>query len=153
MTRRRDRANREYLCSISRVMMAACFLLFVSASAACHGATPETASNASAESPYLPLATFPPIGPAKPVERGIVVHEVSLEHGGNAGRIWIYLPDTLPARPMPCVFIAPAGVPPFVGNGFGTDLDRQRHPEHLPYVRAGFAVVRVRHRRGIGRFR
>jgi len=47
----------------------------------------------------------------------------------------------LPAAPIPCVFIAPAGVPPFVGNGFGTDLDRQKDPEHLPYVRAGFAVV------------
>jgi dienelactone hydrolase len=47
----------------------------------------------------------------------------------------------LPARPIPCVFIAPAGVPPFLGNGFGPDVDLQKNPEHLPYVRAGFAVV------------
>lgn len=81
------------------------------------------------------------MGAAQAVERGIVVHQVSLAHGDHAGRIWIYLPKKLPARPIPCVFIAPAGVPPFAGNGFGPDLDRQKNPEHLPYVRAGFAVV------------
>ena len=69
------------------------------------------------------------------------MHEVSLAHGDQAGRIWIYLPEKLPKHPIPCVFIAPAGVPAFVGNSFGPDLDRQQHPEHLPYVRAGFAVV------------
>lgn len=88
-----------------------------------------------------PLTAFPPLGPAFSVERGVVVHQVSLEHDGQPGRIWIYLPATLPPKPMPCVFIAPAGVPPFIGNGFGKNLDRQRHPEHLPYVHAGFAVV------------
>ena len=90
---------------------------------------------------YTPLAAFPPLGAAKPVDDGIVVHQVSLAHGEHAGRIWIYLPDPLPDKPMPAIFIAPAGVPPIVGNGFGPDLDRQQHPEHLPYVRAGFAVV------------
>jgi hypothetical protein len=35
---------------------------------------------------------------------------------------------------MPAVFIAPAGVPPFVGSGFGPDLDRQRNPEHLQHL-------------------
>jgi len=88
-----------------------------------------------------PLATFPPLGPAKPVEPGVVVHSVSLAHGDQAGRIWIYLPEEMPAKPIPCIFIAPAGVPPFIGNGFGADLDRQKHPEHLPYAHAGFAVV------------
>ena len=88
-----------------------------------------------------PLATFPPLGAAKPVDTDVVVHEVSLGQGENPGRIWIYLPKKLPANPIPAVFIAPAGVPPFLGNGFGPDLDRQQHPEHLPYVQAGFAVV------------
>ncbi len=47
----------------------------------------------------------------------------------------------MPPAPIPCVFITAAGVPPYVGNGFGPDLERQRNPEHLPYVHAGFAVV------------
>lgn len=113
-------------------LLAACLLL----SAGCHAPARETPVAS-----YAPLAAFPPLGPAKRVERGVVVHQVSLVHGENAGRIWIYLPEKLPAKPIPCVFIAPAGVPPFVGNGFGADLDRQKHPEHLPYVHAGFAVV------------
>jgi len=117
---------------IRSVSAAACLLLAV----ACRGPAPE------APAPVVTaLDTFPPLGPARPVERGVVVHQVSLAHGENAGRIWIYLPAKLPPKPIPCVFIAPAGVPPFVGNGFGTDLDRQKVPEHLPYVHAGFAVV------------
>jgi dipeptidyl aminopeptidase/acylaminoacyl peptidase len=75
------------------------------------------------------------------VERGVVVHEVSLQHGEHQGRIWIYLPTKMPSTPIPCVFITAAGVPPFVGNGFGPDLEGQRNPEHLPYVHAGLAVV------------
>lgn len=90
---------------------------------------------------YSPLATFPPLGDARPVDDGVVVHRVALAHGSEEGRIWIYLPEKLPSKSMPAVFIAPAGAPPFVGNGFGIDLDAQQHPEHLPYVRAGFAVV------------
>lgn len=121
-----------------KALVAACLPLLI-LGAACHGKheTPSVSSPA----PYAPLATFPPLGPAKAVDDGVVVHQVSLAHGQSAGHIWIYLPEKLPAAPMGCVFIAPAGVPPFVGNGFGRDLDRQQHPEHLPYVRAGFAVV------------
>jgi dipeptidyl aminopeptidase/acylaminoacyl peptidase len=127
--------------TLSRSLISSAAILFMLAgSVACRGAN-ETA-RASAPAPqYLPLSTFPPLGPAADVDRGVVVHQVSLVHGENAGRIWIYLPKKLPATPIPCVFIAPAGVPPFVGNGFGPDLDRQKNPEHLPYVRAGFAVV------------
>ncbi|HJQ37966.1 MAG TPA: prolyl oligopeptidase family serine peptidase [Thermoanaerobaculia bacterium] len=88
------------------------------------------------ETPYAPLTTFPELGPARRVERGIVVHQVSLP-----GRVWIYLPEKLPTTPLPCIFIAPAGVPPFLGESFGPDLYLQKHPEHLPYVHAGFAVV------------
>jgi dipeptidyl aminopeptidase/acylaminoacyl peptidase len=107
----------------------------------CHGGVGETKLAGAAAPQYAPLTTFPRLGPALPVEKGVVVHPVSLAHGANAGRIWIYLPSKLPSKPMPCVFIAPAGVPPFLGNGFGMDLDKQKDPEHLPYVRAGFAVV------------
>ena len=40
-------------------------------------------------------------------------------------------------KPVPCIFIAPAGTPLFVGNALG----KADHPEHLPYARAGFAVI------------
>jgi len=116
-------------------------LALLIASNACDLRRAEQKTNSLTPPQYAPLAAFPPLGVAKPVDDGIAVHEVSLAHDGHTDRIWIYLPETLAAKPMPAVFIAPAGVPPFLGNGFGPDLDRQQHPEHLPYVRAGFAVV------------
>jgi dipeptidyl aminopeptidase/acylaminoacyl peptidase len=121
------------------VFVVACLFLSVAGSVACQQAGQVTAG--AAVSQYSPLRTFPSLGPAMAVDRGVVLHQVSLAHAGLPGRIWIYLPDQLPPHPIPCVFIAPAGVPPYLGNGFGTDLSLQKHPEHLPYVRAGFAVV------------
>jgi dipeptidyl aminopeptidase/acylaminoacyl peptidase len=113
-------------------------LVILIASVACSRQTAERPSSAASPAPsHAPLATFPPLGPATRVEKGVMVHQVLL----GATRVWIYLPEKPPGPAMPVVFIAPAGVPPFVGNGFGPDLDRQQHPEHLPYVHAGFAVV------------
>lgn len=113
-------------------------LVVLIVSAACSRQGAETPSSAASLAPsHAPLATFPPLGPATRVEKGVMVHQVIL----GATRVWIYLPENPPGPPMPAVFIAPAGVPPFVGNGFGPDLDRQQHPEHLPYLHAGFAVV------------
>lgn len=123
-----------------RLSVLLCFVALVG----CHRVTgePATAKATGSEvARYEPLTKFPPLGPALPVEKGVVVHPVSLAHGANAGRIWIYLPAKPPLKPIPCVFITAAGVPPFLGNGFGMDLDRQKDPEHLPYVHAGFAVV------------
>ena len=117
-------------------------LVVLIAAAACSRQATETPSSAALPAPssapsYVPLATFPPLGPATRVEKGVMVHQVIL----GTARVWIYLPEKRPGTLMPAVFIAPAGVPPFVGNGFGPDLDRQQHPEHLPYVHAGFVVV------------
>jgi dipeptidyl aminopeptidase/acylaminoacyl peptidase len=114
-------------------------LVVLIALVACSRQTAETPSSAAASlaPSYAPLATFPPLGPATRVEKGVMVHQVIL----GTTRVWIYLPEKSSGPAMPVMFIAPAGVPPFVGNGFGPDLDRQQHPEHLPYVHAGFAVV------------
>ena len=52
--------------------------------------------------------------------------------------VQLYLPPgEHPARSLPCVFIAPAGTRLIHGSVLG-DSDS---PEHLPYVRAGFAVL------------
>jgi dienelactone hydrolase len=50
--------------------------------------------------------------------------------------LWIYLPQNIKGK-IPCVVIAPAGSPLIWGMKLG-EGDRA---EHLPYVRAGFAVV------------
>jgi dienelactone hydrolase len=59
-------------------------------------------------------------------------------------RLWLYLPpgEHAPGS-LPCVLIAPAGSILVVGNELADgDGDRPGdHPEHLPYARAGFAVL------------
>ena len=50
----------------------------------------------------------------------------------------LYLPAGYDAeRSLPCVFIAPAGTRLI----YGASLSNDDSPEHLPYVRAGFAVM------------
>ena len=53
------------------------------------------------------------------------------------GEVWVYLPPQARSGPVPCVVIAPAGTRLFHGIGLGSGDE----PEHLPYVRAGYAVV------------
>jgi len=93
---------------------------------------------------FLPVegpvnVTASPLGDGRILEPGVRLREVTLQRDDTAAkeRLWIYLPDPLPATPIPCIFLAPAGTRPFNGVTLG-DNDR---PEHLPYVHAGYAVV------------
>lgn len=79
----------------------------------------------------------PPLGSGRLVAPGVRVHEVRLPSPAGGMAAWIYLPDPLPAGKLPCVLIAPAGSNLVTGMALG-DGDR---PEHLPYARAGMAVV------------
>lgn len=78
----------------------------------------------------------PELPPAKPVGAGVLLHEVSLRHTG-LGKLWIYLPEQASRKPLSCILIPPAGNAGCVP----LDLNESDRPEHLPYVRAGFAVV------------
>jgi predicted Zn finger-like uncharacterized protein len=87
--------------------------------------------------PPVDVASLPPLPAAQQLEPGVVVHELSLRHGNLTRQVWIYLPEH-PARPkVPCVLVAPAGTPLIWGN----NMDPGYRDEHLPYVRAGFAVI------------
>lgn len=108
---------------------------------------PAPAPAASFDGP-IALPAFPNPGPARPVAAGVEVREVvfglsgqAIPPGtapGHAGKLWVYTPPgDHPARSLPCVFIAPAGTNLITGMIQG-DGDRA---EHLPWVRAGFAVV------------
>lgn len=55
---------------------------------------------------------------------------------GTITHLWIYLPSGATGK-VPCVVIAPAGSPLV----WGMDLAEGDRAEHLPYARAGFAVV------------
>ena len=79
----------------------------------------------------------PPLGAARAPEPGVTEYEVALPRGNAVEQVWIYLPTQPPQATIPCVFIAAAGTRLFHGINLG-EGDR---PEHLPYVRAGYAVV------------
>jgi dipeptidyl aminopeptidase/acylaminoacyl peptidase len=84
-------------------------------------------------------AKFLPDLPAgRQVSPGVTMHEVTLDRAGVTMRVSVYLPTRMPAnKKLPTVLIAPAGSRLWHGMALG-DGDR---PEHVPYVREGFAVV------------
>ena len=63
------------------------------------------------------------------------LQELSLPNGG--GQVWVYLPDRTAGDRLPAVLIGPAGSHLIDGMTLG-DGDRA---EHVPYARAGFAVI------------
>ena len=74
------------------------------------------------------------------LEDGIQLFQMSVTGDGPGlnMKLWLYLPrGNHAAKSLPCVFIAPAGSNLMVGMAL-SDGDRQ---EHLPYAKAGFAVI------------
>ena len=96
------------------------------------------------------MGTVPaPASPDLPSPRtyeGVLIHQInwtSNQSGyysppGHGGKLWVYLPkgDHSP-KSLPCVLIAPAGATVVTGM----KLFKDDMPEHIPYVKAGFAVV------------
>lgn len=74
------------------------------------------------------------------IEPNIDLYDVTLSgsQSGSHMRVWVYLPhEQVPKSSLPCVFIAPSG-----SNGLtGKQLTLEDRREHLPYVKAGYAVV------------
>lgn len=90
----------------------------------------------------VPLPSFPEPPPAVTIEPGVQLSKVrlagSFDQPGQTMELWLYLPEgDHAAGSLPCVLVAPAGTNLLTGMDLG-DGDQ---PEHLPYVRAGFAVV------------
>lgn len=91
------------------------------------------------------MPVLPQLGPWHEIEPGIQFQEVRLPSragpmtlAGHSGKIWVYLPagEQAPAS-LPCVLITGAGSTLLTGQS----IDDDSRPEHLPYARAGFAVV------------
>jgi len=92
------------------------------------------------------MPVLPDPGPGIELEPGIRFHEVTIGSGaggpdtlpGHRGKLWLYLPAGNHApRSLPAILIAGAGSNLITGMDLG-DGDRA---EHVPYVRAGFAVL------------
>jgi dipeptidyl aminopeptidase/acylaminoacyl peptidase len=104
------------------------------------GDTPSTGAAPQAPPAVAAAAdptTFPPLAKPRPVKSDIVLYEQVVGQGVTATRVGIYLPKLPPEGKLPCVLIAPAGTPLVHGMNLGPG----DQAEHLPYVRAGFAVV------------
>jgi dienelactone hydrolase len=91
-----------------------------------------------------PVPAFPELGAPAELEPGVLFYEIKLGDPGpgaltgQTGKLWLYLPDGNHApHSLACVLITGAGSILVAGMDLG-DGDR---PEHLPYVRAGFAVL------------
>lgn len=80
---------------------------------------------------------LPDLGKGQRIEPGIMFYEVKLSRKGGANKLWMYLPEGQTQPKIPCVLIAPAGTRLY----HGITLAEGDRPEHLPYVRAGFAVI------------
>lgn len=84
---------------------------------------------------FVSFAMFAPVQAHAQNRHNYTVQELPLPNGG--GRAWVYLPDQSAGERVPVVLIGPAGSHLIDGMTLG-DGDR---PEHIPYARAGFAVV------------
>src|SRR5579872_2080057 len=72
------------------------------------------------------------------LQPGISFAEVTLPRPDKkTARLWIYLPSPARAGKLPAIVIAPAGTP----LTCGIRLQEGDRSEHLPYVRAGYAVI------------
>ena len=74
---------------------------------------------------------------ASVIAPGVVRRRTMVPSAGGPIRLWIYTPEKPTGKKLPCVFVAPAGTPLI----WGMDLGSGDMPEHLPYVKAGFAVI------------
>ncbi len=121
-----------------RLRWRALVVLAVVSVAGCQaGDTPATAPAAPPVAAPADPTTFPPLGPRQRLKQGVVLYEQVVGQGVTATRVGIYLPEKPPEGKLPCVLIAPAGTPLIHGMNLGPG----DQAEHLPYVRAGFAVV------------
>jgi dipeptidyl aminopeptidase/acylaminoacyl peptidase len=69
------------------------------------------------------------------IVKGVLFSEIPA--GDGRPKIWLYTPNPVPTKPVPAIFIAPAGS----GSIFGQSLGEGSQAEHIPYAAAGYIVV------------
>ncbi len=88
--------------------------------------------------PLIAIETLPTLPKLALLEPGVEFAEIKLPRTDERkSKLWVYLPEKRPAGGLGCVLIAPAGGTLLTG----TTVGEGSRPEHLPYVRAGFAVI------------
>lgn len=112
------------------------------------------AASAAAKQPFnlaaIPVPAFPERGMPREIVPGVDLYSIRINGQvgghyptpGHGGTLFVYLPKgTHPAKSLPCVLITGAGTDLMQGVEFETIEDESEADEHLPYVKAGMAVV------------
>jgi dienelactone hydrolase len=105
------------------------FALALGSAAGCTGAM-STGSAGDGSSAVASVAA------SKTLEPGVVVYQSAVKRAGATVRIWLYMPEGATGK-VPAVLIGPAGSPLI----YGMRLSEGDREEHLPWVRAGYAVI------------
>ena len=108
-------------------------LLFVG----CGNSSPSNAQPKNTQTVQTDTKTFPSLPSAEKVENGIIVYKVRLNKDDDSSDVWIYLPEKQSKEKLPAILIAAAGSYLFNGVSIG----KGDQPEHLPYVKKGYAVI------------
>ncbi len=111
----------------------ASLLLFVG----CGNYSPTIAQPKTVKTFQTDTKTFPLLPSAQKIADGIIVYQVRLNKDDDSSDVWIYLPEKQTKEKIPAVLIAAAGS--YLWNGIS--LGEGDQPEHLPYVRSGYAVI------------
>lgn len=80
--------------------------------------------------------TLPELGKPTKTLPSVSKYEIALPIDKPTNRVWIYLPEPAKAK-VPCILIAPAGSPLFHGIAMAYEDEL----EHVPYAKAGYAVI------------
>jgi dipeptidyl aminopeptidase/acylaminoacyl peptidase len=95
------------------------------------GGNPTSRSNA----PEVQTIAIPEFRPHRAIEPGVQFLDMTVQRDGKPMRIWLYLPDRSEGK-LPLVLVPPAGSTLVAGM----QLSEGDRPEHIPYVKARFAV-------------
>lgn len=103
----------------------------------CNSSLPSNAQQNNSNKFQTDIKTFPSLPSFQKIEDGIIVYKVRLNKDDDSSDVWIYLPEKQTKEKIPAVLIAAAGSYLFNGVSIGEG----DQPEHLPYVRKGYAVI------------
>ena len=103
----------------------------------CNSSLPSNAQQNNSSKIQTDIKTFPSLPSSQKIEDGIIIYKVRLNKDDDSSDVWIYLPEKQTKEKIPAVLIAAAGS--YIFNG--VSIGEGDQPEHLPYVRKGYAVI------------
>jgi len=136
------------------IIAGVCGVLFLACCGGLYFAVQGPSASAAAKQPFnvtaVPIPAFPERGMPTEIEPGVQLYSIKINGQtgghysppGHGGSIFVYLPSgEHQPKSLPCVLITGAGTDLMQGVEFDEIAGAEDVPEHIPYVRAGMAVV------------